>query len=1342
MTQAHIDACLAPDAVEAVYPLAPEQRGLWYLQQLAPDCGAYHLLFSVAVSVGEQGWPPALPAILDTLMARYPVLRTSLPATPDGAQQRVHAHVAPDVRSVDASGWSDDHLREQMRSDSRAPFDLARPPLWRVHLYRRSDSSWVAALVAHHVLLDFWSLGLLLQEVGARLGVTAEPSMQVVGDGYGDYAARQQARQADPAVQGRWLQYWHEQLHDAPAVHSLALDAVRPKLQHYDGRSLPFAFDAATSDIIRRTAREQGVTNFILFVTAYCVMLARFSGADDLVVATPVAGRTERSQRMQLGQFVNTVALRVRLADGASFECLLGQVRETVVGALRHQDCPFAWLVEELAPRRDPSHAPIAQLGFSWERLPLLAEFEQFFLAEPPPMHLEAAGLTLSPFAVPQQEGQLDLTLEMGGERDGAFVGVFKYQHHLLHEATVREMMACFVNLTAQLCANPSLPLDQVMLADPAARLRWLALGDGPRHAWPLVAGAPARGNTVLDDLAARVAATPDATALCDAGTRLSYADLWQRAGQIAAELQACGVAPESRVGLMLERSADLVTGIVGIWRAGAAYVPLDPGFPAERLAYIADDAQLSALLTEHAVEALWPPGLPAVCVDDPLPAAIPDAARMRCETAYILYTSGSTGLPKGVRVGHHSVHNFLHGMQQLLSWDQDCMLLAVTTPGFDISVLEMLLPLLAGGSVYIADGAATRDGVKLAALLNGQPITALQATPATWNMLIDAGWSGDDSLVALCGGESLAPELADKLHARSGALWNVYGPTETTVWSSAVRLQKGEAIHIGQPIANTQFYVLDPAGHPVPPGMLGELWIGGDGLALDYWRRPELSAEKFRTLDTLPNAGRLYRTGDQVRWTSEGRLAHHGRLDFQVKLRGFRIELGEIESVLRQQEGVTDVVVVVREDRANDARLVAYLVLAEKAPEMARLRDALRVALPAYMMPSAFVVLGALPQTPNRKIDRKALPAPDHTVCDENFIAPRDALEIQLAGLFSELLGMARIGVTDNFFENGGHSLLAVRLVAMIKRQFDIELSIAELLQHATVDALAARLRAGGDAKPGMLLTLRAGAEVQPLWLFHPIGGTVFCYMEMTRQLSAQRPVLALQAPGLDEEGEAEVTIEAMATRYLTVLRQKQPHGPYLLGGWCFGGAIAFEMGRQLRDAGETVDGIVLVDTRAPIPANVPSDADDATLLSWFARDLATPYNKVLTIAPETLRALPPEAMFAYVLDAAKAIDALPQDADADQLARYFEVYIGNAIALQMYFPPAETLPVMLLRAVDEPEDYGPTLGWSELAGAHLTMVDLPGTHNSIMYAPQADAVAATIEQHFPIQHLAGFST
>ncbi len=1363
---------------EARFPLAAGQRGLWYLQQLAPDCGAYHLVFSFEVDK-TGAWPAKPGAVLAQLISEYPVLRTGLAATPDGPEQQVWRNIEPDVRHRDARGMDPDRLQEQLRADTRQPFDLARPPLWRIHCYRTANARWTVALAAHHALLDFWSLGLLLTEAAARfgLGIAATPAPD--GAGFGAWAARQAALQSAPAAMAASLAYWRAQLQDSPPVHGLALDHPRPALRTYEGRSLPFVLPRGASDAVRELARRSGATPFMVLLSAYYVLLHRYSGDTDIVVASPVAARLERAQRTMLGQFVNTVALRARIDPAMPFRQLLDAVKDTVIGALRHQQCPFPWLVEQLAPPRDPSYAPLAQLGFSWERLPLMEDFAEFFLPLPSTAEHHGPGFVVRPYALPQQEGQLDLLLEMGGERDGCYVGVLKYHAHLFDAASAAELARAFVHAACAAVASPDCAVGELPLADPAREQAWLQAGAGPALAPPDM--------TVLAQIRRQAARTPYATAVQDRRASWSYGMLLARAGQLA--LQLGPLPPDSRVGLLLDRGCNLVAAILGVWAAGAAYVPLDPAYPPERLQAIADDAQLAAIVADSGPSLPWRPDVPVIRMDETAPdlqappsapptAPIADAGGA---TAYLLYTSGSTGKPKGVRVGEYSVRNFLHAMQALLQFNGDTRLLAVTTHAFDISVLELLLPLLSGGAVFVCDRVTAMDGVQLARRLETDRINVLQATPATWKLLVDAGWCGGPELTALCGGDTLPPALADALLRRTGKLWNVYGPTETTVWSTAARLAAGDPVHLGEPLANTQLYVLDERQRPAPPGAPGELWIGGAGLALDYWRQPELTAARFTTPATLPHAGRLYRTGDRVRRRADGLLVHLGRLDHQVKLRGYRIEPGEIESVLRRQPGVGDALVIVREDRPGDARLVAYVTerhggqaaqaaQAGSTPETvapgtdapaaglpgAQLGEALRQVLPPYMVPSAFVVLDAFPLTANRKIDRKALPPPGDGA-PRHIEAPRDGTEIALAQLFARALGVPQVGIHDDFFALGGHSLLAVQVMAGIRREFGVDLPVSAMARHGSVAALALRLRsaakdggAGGDtamasgagsAETTMLLTLRGGSDTQPLWLFHPVGGNVFCYLALARHADARRPLLAFQAPGLDTDGDAEVTVDAMARRYLACLRQRQPRGPYLLGGWCFGGVIAFEAARQLRAAGETVRGVVLVDTRAPVPANVPDDADDATLLSWFARDLAAPYGKALRIAPETLRALPTEHMFAHVLAAAKAIGVLPADADPALLQRYFEVYLANGIALQTYFPPADDVPALLVRAIDEPEDYGPTLGWSDLLPSTLAVAGVPGDHNSIMYAQHAGAVAAAIDRHYSPHPMPGFS-
>jgi amino acid adenylation domain-containing protein len=1345
-------AGLLPGGVTARHPLAEQQRGLWYLQQLAPHCGAYHLLFSAEARLPAGNDPATFDAThlreaLASMCAAHDVLRTSLTAEDGEPWQWVHAEVTPDIRLVDATGLDDDALRERARADSRVPFDLSVPPLWRVHLYDRGDGRVLAVMVAHHALLDFWSLGLVLQDFLARAGLadatTAAATATIDGAGFGDYAAVQSARRRAASTDGAGdpsLAFWREKLRGLPPTHGIPLDRPRPATQAYEGRSLAFALGAEASEGVRRLARDAGATPFMVLLSAYAVLVRRLGREDDVVIASPVAGRTDRRQRQQLGQFVNTVLFRVDVDLDQSFSALLAQVRATVVDGMRYQDCGFSTLVEALAPVRDPSMPPLAQIAFAWERLPLLQAFENFFLHDPADSELALGALRLHPFAVPQQEGQFDLALEMGGERDGAYQGVLKYQSGLWELPTLQRFVASFSRLVEDLVADPQAPLHAARLADDATADAWLRAGDGPVRTLD--------GRDTLQAIAAQVARTPEAIAVIDGATQWSYATLWRRAGQVARALRAHGVGAGDLVGLMLPRDARLLVALLGIWRAQAAYVPLDPDFPADRLRHIADDAALSALVSERALQAEWPTTAPAVCLDaladDAEVASDADVAEAPAgEIAYVMFTSGSTGKPKGVSVGHRSVANFLESMRELLAVGADARLLAVTTPAFDISVLELLLPLIVGARTCIADGADIRDGQRLMQRIEDWNIDLMQATPATWKMLVDAGWAGAPRLLALCGGDALSSQLAVALLERTTALWNVYGPTETTVWSTAARIVDAERIPIGTCLHNTQAYVLDERFRPVPPGTLGELWIGGDGLAIGYWNRPELTEDRFRVLDTLPEAGRLYRTGDLVRW-HDGRFEHHGRLDFQVKLRGYRIELGEIENALRTLPGVSDAVVGLREDRPGDKRLVAYVIAtadaAETALSPAELRAGLRQSLPEYMVPSAFVRLEAFPQTANRKIDRKALPKPEEGAIDTDYVAPRDALEIGIAAQFAALLGIERVGLHDGFFDLGGHSLLAVQLVAALKRDYGVELAVSELVQAPTVAELACRVRGDGDAaRTGLVIELKKATEVRPLWLFHPIGGNIFCYLELARALAPGRPVLAVQSPAMDADGEAEVTVEAMAARYLVELRERQPHGPYLLGGWCFGGVIAFEVARQLRAQGETVERILAIDTRAPIEANVPDDADDATLLSWFARDLATPYGKTLTVAPDTLRALPNEAMFAHVLDAAKAIGVLPQDADERQIARYFEAYMANGMALRMYFPEPEPLPVLLFVARDETEDFGPQLGWDTLVGAALESVEVAGDHNSVMYSPQIAEVAARIDGAHPIQPLQG---
>ncbi|MGW9030032.1 non-ribosomal peptide synthetase [Streptomyces sp. NPDC055722] len=1317
-------------------PAAPtlanaQQAGLWFIHETDPGCSAYHIVFGAEVTADTE-LGARVKDILEDLMREHDALRICFRPGEDGPTQWVQDSVPLDLRHTDARDLAPETLRDRIRTDSRTPFDLSRPPLWRIHLYRTAEHTWVFTAVMHHIAADFWSLALLLSEVRSRLEGT--PSQFTLdGSAFAAYSEQQDSfltTEKAKALLGREA----ERLADAPPNLDLYGDRPRPPAQSYDGGSAPFELSAAATEVVRQLARETSATPYMVLLSAYFVLLSRLSGQSDILVGTPTSGRLQRKFRNAIGNFVNTVVVRGEVDEQATYRQLLSSVRARALEAMRAQELPFPWLVRELAPPRDPSRTPLYQAGFAWDRLPFLTDMDEFFLLRPGPgAELNIAGATVRPYPLPQQEGQTDLWIEMGAEQDGAYAGVLRYNTDIFRAGTARELAATFVATVETLVHHQDEPLQNLVRGDQRQLARLADWGSGPERELP-----PARLPELFGEQARR---TPDATALVADGQEWSYARLLAEAEEVASALRAADVAAGDRVAVMAERGAPLVATLLGVLAADAAYVPLDPNLPVERLTYMAEDSRARLLLSQESLRKSWLPGLPVLnlnALKEGVLSAAPresgdgrseqPAATGPADLAYILYTSGSTGRPKGVAIAHRALVNLLLSMRENTGFSSSDSLLAVTTISFDIAGLELFMPLVAGGRVIVCDSETAADGAALAARIQVSGATWMQATPTSWRMLRDAGWARAPRLNVLCGGEELPLELAEFLAGRVAGLRNVYGPTETTIWSTEGPVEPACGIDIGKPLANTQLYVLDPRGRQVEPGFPGELWIGGDGLAIGYWDRPELTAERFVTgLPAAPQQ-RLYRTGDRARWTSDGRLLHHGRLDNQVKLRGYRIELSEVEAALQAVDGVSAAVVVIRDDR-----LVGYLV-AEPGVELrpAEIKSEVAVFLPQYMVPSIMVVLDELPLTANKKIDRNRLPVPTVT-SDATFEKPRDATEITLARMWTEILGIPEIGIHDNFFDVGGHSLLAVRLSAAIRKEWDVEIPISEMLRHGTIAELATIVRRGGQESPRVpIVTLREGEpDRRPLFLFHPFGGTVFCYLELTRHLPTGRPVLAVEAPGIENEGEAEVSVEGMAARYIEYLKQIQSSGPYALGGWCFGGVIAYEAAGQLREAGEEVELLVGIDSRAPIEENIPETADDSTILSWFARDLAVPYGKTLDIPADELRALGGDAAFDHILERAAAIGVLAQDADRAQILRYFEAYLANGIALQTYLPEPNELDLLLLRAVDEPTDYGPRLGWETLIKGSLQIVDVSGDHNSVMYPPHAAVAAEAIAPH-----------
>jgi amino acid adenylation domain-containing protein len=1047
-------------------PLSFSQERLWFLHQVDPESTAYNIVSSMHFERGVD--VDALAYGLNALIERHETLRTTF-ISRDG---QPFPRIAPprqvmlpviDLRSLSAEERGDQAALIKTREAER-PFDLEHGPLLRFTLIRSADDDAELLLALHHIISDRWSLGVLMNELQvvyrARLdkAVAALPDLQVQ---YVDFACWQRERLQGSALEDQ-LTYWRDRLSGTPAVLDLPTDRPRPAEQTHRGswqwRQLPEPLGAA----VRTMSVKAGVTPFMIFLAAFDALLHRYTGQDDILIGTPIAGRTNRLLEGLVGCFVNMLVLREDVSGHPTFAQLLGRVRETALGAYSHAEVPFEKLVADLHPQRDMSRSPLFQVAIAYQSSPKAVE-------TPNDVSMTASGGTL-----------FDLTLFIE-EIHGVYSVTAEYNIDLFEQATIQRMLGHFEALMTSALESPDAPI---------GLLPMLTAGE-PSQLLPAWRGAAVELETDLriHDLVSRQAArTPGAIAVRCQGQSCTYAELNARANQLARHLRAQGVTTEMLVGLSTERSIDMVVGLLGILKAGAAYVPLDPSYPTDRLTYMVEDAGISVLVTQSALVDALPQGdRRVVCLDRDWPQvaresdADLDALGGGASLAYVIYTSGSTGRPKGVQIPHHAVVNFLRSMANEPGLGAGDVLVSVTTLSFDISGLELYLPLMVGARVVVATRDDVTDGAQLRALLESEHATVMQATPATWRLLIEAGWSAP-GLKMLCGGEALPSDLAAQLSERGGELWNVYGPTETTIWSTLERLGEG-SITIGRPIANTQVYVLDRNLQPMPVGVPGELYIAGDGLARGYRQRPELTAERFLPDPFGAPGARMYCTGDLARFLEDGRLECLGRVDHQVKVRGFRVELGEVESALASHPAIKETVVFAEEVGAGDKRLVAYVVYeAGESLTASELRKLVRATLPEYMVPSFFVKLDRLPLTPNGKVNRRALPGPfQGSGPDRERIPPQTPTEVRIAEVWQRVLGVNDISIGDNFFDIGGHSLLSMRVVAEIDRVIGAKLnprvmfleSLKQIAAHC--DRQLAAIGAGGlatGARPAMEVT------------------------------------------------------------------------------------------------------------------------------------------------------------------------------------------------------------------------------------------------------------------------------
>jgi amino acid adenylation domain-containing protein/FkbH-like protein len=1046
-------------------PASFAQQRLWFLDQLEPDSPAYNIAYTLKIMGPINA--DAIEKSLNLIAQRHESLRTSFGTEAELPVQIIHDSVRIPFRKIDLSaldaGVRETEARRLIAEDANRAIGLTQAPLLRTMLLHLSQDEHYLLINVHHVISDRWSMSVLTRElatlyesvIGGRTADLPDLPLQ-----YADYAVWQREWLRGEVME-KQLAYWKDKLTDAPSVLALPTDRPRQATESFRGDVAHVSLSRELSDKLNHLSRKHGATLFMTLLAGFQALLSRYSGQDDVVVGTAIANRNQPELENLIGFFLNTLPLRTKLAGDPSFAEIISRTKETALGAYAHQDMPFERLVEELRPERSLSHSPLVQVFFVLQNAPV--------------EELQLRGLRLKhvPSGLKTVKGDMYLSMH---ETPEGLEGRLEYSTDLFDASTVEKLLGHFRVLLEAAVANPEMKLSELPLLTEGERqqilVEWNATeSDFPRHFCM---------HQLFEE---QVARTPNRVAAFLGTQEITYNELNSRSNQLAHHLRKLGVGPGTLVGIYIERNLDMLVALLGILKAGGAYVPIDPAYPKERIAFILEDANAPVLLTQQSLMASapkstvklmcldsdWPP-ISRESSDNPTPMASPK------DLAYVLYTSGSTGKPKGVQIEHRNLVNFLISVQKEPELKRGDRLLAVTTLSFDIAGLEIYLPLITGAEIVLASREEAADGQRLLALMTQAKPSVMQATPATWRMLIEAGWKGSPELKVLCGGEALPADLAEQLLPRCRELWNMYGPTETTIWSSVYRVPAGltTTAPIGRPMANTTMYVLDSQLQPVPAGVAGELYIGGDGLARGYFNRPELTAEKFirDPFGSKPSA-RLYRTGDLAKHLPAGNIQYLGRTDFQVKLRGFRIELGEIESALAQHPAVRQTVVVAREDKPGDKRLVAYVVLHfGQQLSATEARAHVKQSLPEYMAPSALVELDSLPLTPNGKVDRKRLPAPDYgaseTGKDRSTRTPTEEI---IAGIWAEVLNLEQVGAEDDFFELGGHSLLATQAIARIRQAFKLQLPLRSMFESSTVAGLAERVDAMAKQEHGLLL-------------------------------------------------------------------------------------------------------------------------------------------------------------------------------------------------------------------------------------------------------------------------------
>jgi amino acid adenylation domain-containing protein len=1301
--------------------ISVDQYRIWLHHFIQPDLPTYN----EPVSIFHAGPldPAILKASLEAYVARHEAWRTSFQVHDGEVLQQVHPTLDVPMQFADLSALpeADREAEDNRLATVQAvkPFDLTEVPLLRVLHTRMSSEQDRVHLVVHHIVFDGSAIrDSLVPELAAIYAALAEgrkhdlPPREVQ---YADYAQWREAQLSSPSMQ-RSMAYWREELADDLPVIRLPFDRPRPSVVSQRGSMVSFTVPGELTGKLRDVGKLHGVSLYTTLLASLQVLLCRYSGHPDVVIGTGANGRRQPELQGMMGYILDTFPVRNHCSLEQPFSAFLNDVRLSLMKSLSAAEVPFDQIVQTAGIKRDPSYHPIFQTFFS-------------FL----PRETNApVGWELQPKMVDTGTAKFDLYIE-AEERELDTAACILYNTDIFDTATIDRMIGHWLTMLDAICVSPDTPLGELSLLTDAERALMLVTWNETSAELP--------ATTMHDLFLAQVRRTPDAIAAVFEREALTYAQLNDRAERFAVLLRDAGAEPGTLIAICIDRSLNLLAGLLGILKTGAAYLPLDPGTPMSRIQLFFEDAEPVVLLTQAAlVDQLSSGNAKVMTVEQmvldaaalPAGSSVAEGAAGADSTAYIIHTSGSTGRPKAVELPHGAVVNLLLSMQREPGLVAADVLVAVTTISFDIAVLELFLPIAVGARVVIAPRTTALDPFELSDLMDECGCTAIQATPATWRGLMAIDWPGRPGMKVMCGGEALTRDLAEKLMSRKLVLWNMYGPTETTIWSTVRRVRNRQGtVPIGRPIANTTTYVLDAKQQPVPIGVAGELYIGGAGLAKGYRGQPKLTAEKFVTPEVAGGA-RIYRTGDYAVYRADGSIECQGRADNQVKVRGYRIELEEVELHLSAHPQIASAAACVWKDDAVGNRLAGYYVAKggpgnDAAPDAREVRRFLQGRLPEYMIPTDLVALQVMPLTPNGKTDRKALTAPGDRPATRN--EPADALtedEQRLAAIWSDVLGVPSIGKYDNFFELGGHSLLLVVLFSRINKEFSLSLPITTIFDAQTLTSLTGVLQQ--KVRISSLVPVQTAGARLPLFMAH----SYLLYYGLSSGLGEQQPFYGLR----ELETDGHLSIEERALRYVSDMRRVQPHGPYRIAGWCAAGPLAVEIARMLIQQGEKIGTVLLFDAWLPEYLAEMQKIERGRAYTRVARSKWKTFR-------EKSKGLSLPSAFSYMWRTLRR--AVMQKRDdfyiahwtaVNQFSRRFHIplpqFMHNTTyqtfaAMREFQPEMLPLHITLVRASESMHIAGAnaTCGWERVASEGVDVLWAPGDHQTMFRGAYLDVTS-----------------